>query len=235
MFKKWNRKIILVICGIIILCVMIPLILDKWVFGNNVASNLSNSDWSSFLGSYIGGIVGGIATLSAIIISLNISRKIQMESELRENSLIVYYDLVLGLADLKKLYMNCRNSNYKNIPTRMFFSDEWIKNIARISGNIRDIDKMYKLYGDLEMISEEIKSKSEFQTMVGLSDDFDDDRYKRIIITVSEKIFSREFLDCDMKKYIDKEEIELDIYKDLNKDFMKIIVDLKFTKNRYMH
>ena len=56
---------------------------------------------------------GGAATLIAVLISLNKGKTIQEESEIRENVLIVYYDLVLGLTDLKKIYINMKTRHSK--------------------------------------------------------------------------------------------------------------------------
>jgi len=154
--------------------------LNSFVFNK---PNITSSNWLTFLGSYIGGIISGLATLVAVIISLNISRNIQAESELRENSLIIYYDLILGSNDLKRLYINSKNKEFMNIPSRMFFSKEWIKNVAKISCNIRDTDKLYKLYTDLEIVGQELKSKSEL--LILKDDDFDNVRYEEIIDKIS--------------------------------------------------
>jgi len=174
----------------------------------------------------MGGIISGLATLVAVIISLNISRNIQAESELRENSLIVYYDLILGSNDLKRLYINSKNKEFINIPSRMFFSKEWISNVAKISRNIRDTDKLYKLYTDLEIVGQELKNKSELLILKDYH--FNNVRYEEIIDKISNRVFSRAFLDSDMNKY-EYDIKEDDLYVDeLNTDFKKIITDLKF-------
>ena len=111
----------------------------------------------------------------------------------------------------------------------MFFSNEWIKNVAKITVDINDIDKIYKLYGYLEIVSEEVKTRSELQVLKRLDDDFNNERYINIINKVSEKVFNSEFLDSDMKEYTDKNDVELDIINDLSQDFSRIIKSLKFT------
>lgn len=221
-FLRRNGYIIVIIFASIILSIAIPFILNNFFF---IKPKITNSDWSTFLGSYIGGILAGLATLVAVIISLNISKNIQAESELRENSLIVYYDLILGSNDLKRLYINSKNKEFKNIPSRMFFSKEWIKNVAKISRNIRDTDRLYKIYTDLEIVGQELESKSKL--LILKDDDFDNVRYEKIIDKISNKVFSRTFLDSDMNKYeydIKEEELYVD---ELNTDFKKIITDLK--------
>jgi len=156
---------------------------------------------------------------------LNISKNIQVESELRVNSLIFYYDLVIGSTDLKRLYINSKNKEFKNIPSRMFFSKDWIKNVAKISGNIRDTASLYKLYTDLEIVGEELKIKSELLIFKS-TDDFDYDRYDRIIYKISSRVFSKTFLDSNMDKYDDVEDV-FNVDGELNSDFKKIITDLK--------
>ena len=222
-FLRRNGNIIVGIIVSIILCIAIPFILHNFVFNKH---NITSSNWLTFLGSYIGGIISGLATLVAVIISLNISRKVQAESEIRENSLIIYYDLILGSNDLKRLYINSKNKEFMNIPSRMFFSKEWINNVAKISRNIRDTDKLYKLYTDLEIVGQELKSKSEL--IISKEDDFDNVRYEEIIDKISNRVFSRSFLDSNMNKYeydIKEDELYVD---ELNDDFKKIITDLKY-------
>ncbi|MCB2292664.1 hypothetical protein LGK95_03820 [Clostridium algoriphilum] len=221
-FLRRNGYIIVILFVSIILSIAIPFILNNFFF---IKPNITNSDWSTFLGSYIGGILAGLATLVAVIISLNISKNIQAESDLRENSLIVYYDLILGSNDLKRLYINSKNKEFKNIPSRMFFSKEWIKNVAKISCNIRDTDRLYKIYTDLEIVGQELESKSKL--LILKDDDFDNVRYEEIINKISNRVFSRTFLDSDMNKYeydIKEDELYVD---ELNTDFKKIITDLK--------
>jgi len=222
-FLRRNGHIIVIIIVSIILFISIPFILNSFVFNK---PNITDSNWLIFLGSYTGGIISGVATLVAVIISLNISKNVQAESELRENSLIIYYDLILGSNDLKRLYINSKNKEFINIPSRMFFSKDWIKNVAKISCNIRDTDRLYKLYTDLEIVSEELKSKSEL--LISKDDDFDNVRYEEIIDKISNRVFSRSFLDSNMNKYeydIKEDELYVD---ELNDDFKKIITDLQY-------
>lgn len=50
-----GKKIIKIIIGIVIV-VSIPILMDVFILGNNVPSNIGNDVWADFLGSYIGGI-----------------------------------------------------------------------------------------------------------------------------------------------------------------------------------
>lgn len=80
--KERNIKIIIV--SIILICVagiVIPIFLDVFIFGNNCPSNLTNSDWSGFLGGIWGGIIGGIGTLIAVCVTTIDTRMVQNDSK----------------------------------------------------------------------------------------------------------------------------------------------------------
>lgn len=65
-----GKKIIKIIIGIVIV-VSIPILMDVFILGNNVPSNIGNDVWADFLGSYI----GGIATLLAVFITISDNNK----------------------------------------------------------------------------------------------------------------------------------------------------------------
>lgn len=64
------RKYIKVIGFVLIVC-LLPVFIDKLIFGNNIRGNVSNEIWAGFLGSYI----GGIATLMAVFITIDDNNK----------------------------------------------------------------------------------------------------------------------------------------------------------------
>lgn len=68
--KRLNLKFILLGLAFIFIVSIFPLMMDRWIIGNTVYSNINNSDWVSFLGSYIGAILGGICTLLALHITI---------------------------------------------------------------------------------------------------------------------------------------------------------------------
>lgn len=80
----------------------------------------------------------------------------------RENALIVYYDLTLGLKDLAKLYESRIVKKVSPNPKRMFFSDEWIKNVAFLKDKLSndEISVLYSLYGDLLIIKELLEANN---------------------------------------------------------------------------
>jgi len=92
---------------------------------------------------------------------------------IRENALIVYYDLLLGLIDVTNLYIANGNRNIVNsTPSKMFFSNEWIKNVAYLKDELQpdEIRAIYLLYGDLltlQQLLERNSSNEEVHTTAG--------------------------------------------------------------------
>ena len=64
-------KIILKVIGFSISIIAIPFLLDIFIFGNAIPSNIENQAWAGFLGSYL----GGIATLVAVFITISDNNK----------------------------------------------------------------------------------------------------------------------------------------------------------------
>lgn len=64
-------KKICVILGVSLFAIfLLPLAIDWLIIGNSFPSNISNSDWVSFLGGYIGALIGAIVSLIGIIITI---------------------------------------------------------------------------------------------------------------------------------------------------------------------
>ena len=85
MKKRIKFCLMIVVC--IVLVILFPILMDIFILGNDIPSNISNSDWAGFIGSY----VGGIATIVAVVITIwhttkeNNERMIQAGLENREN------------------------------------------------------------------------------------------------------------------------------------------------------
>ncbi len=224
--RKYGRYLligILIIISLVIFC-FIPHIIDFTVFKNDAPSNLDNGEWAGFLGSYIGSLIGGIFTLIAVIISFRISNNNQTKSEIKENSTIVYYDFILGFLDLKKCYIHY-SANYSKNPVRMYFSKDWIINVAKVHGNIKDTEFMYKIYGCLSEMAELLEEKVNFE--IKNQGIIANEKCKKITLSTSEYIFSKRFLQSDKVHYNDENIIELDIENDLNDDIKCILEKLK--------
>lgn len=54
MKKKIKFCLMIVVC--IVLVILFPILMDIFILGNDIPSNISNSDWAGFIGSYVGGI-----------------------------------------------------------------------------------------------------------------------------------------------------------------------------------
>lgn len=65
-----NKIIIALIVISVLLVFAIPLIIDWLIIGNSITSNISNSDWVSFLGGYVGAIIGALVSLGGIVATI---------------------------------------------------------------------------------------------------------------------------------------------------------------------
>lgn len=74
-----------------VLIIFLPIAMDWFIIGNEVHSNISNSDWVSFLGSYIGSILGAIFGFAGIIFTIRYTRE-ENRSD-RELQIKPYFDI----------------------------------------------------------------------------------------------------------------------------------------------
>lgn len=189
-----NKILWIILILSLLFAVSFPLIISK-------KYNDQSSNWYNFLGGFVGGAIGGIATLIAIVISTNQTRKIQEDAmnledkrekdKIKENALIVYYDLLYGLNDLKKLYIGIVKGEVRsNIPNRMYFCNNWIERVALFShsNELKDkIDEIYLLYGDLMIIRDLLCKNIIFDTNTPKYTEL-----KEKIIEISKKAFNIE-------------------------------------------
>ncbi|MED3351797.1 hypothetical protein P4388_24770 [Bacillus thuringiensis] len=85
---------------------------------------------------------------------LAVSKKLQNleyqreEEVTRENALIVYYDLQRGISNLQELYTNYELNGIEAKPSKIYFSTDWIKNVANLRDHLteQELNKVYKLY-----------------------------------------------------------------------------------------
>lgn len=52
-----------------------PIFMDKFIVGSDVSSNITNSEWVSFLGSYVGSLFGGVTSIVGIIMTIEYTKK----------------------------------------------------------------------------------------------------------------------------------------------------------------
>ena len=141
-------------------------------------------------------------------------------SNLKENTLIVFYDLKLGLSNLKKLYEGIVLEKKNVMPKRIFLSEEWIKNVAVLKDELKneDIKKIYDLYSNLLSIKELLTTKDE-----------DDLKYE--LRKTSEQVFADFYLEY-AKKGLKVRDIEaiLDIKYQIIFEQLRYIIYAKVDK-----
>lgn len=83
MINKDKAKIITQIILFVVIGIIIPILIDFFVFGNTMKSNIGNEAWAGFLGSYI----GGLCTMAAVFITLsyNERQRIQQKADQSES------------------------------------------------------------------------------------------------------------------------------------------------------
>lgn len=92
-FIKNNKIAIIIISSLFLFLILLPFIIDWLIIGNNFPSNISNSDWVSFLAGYIGTILGGVISLIGIIWTIRFTReqnKLDRELQVRPYCSIRY-------------------------------------------------------------------------------------------------------------------------------------------------
>lgn len=66
--KKWQIIVIIIISIIVI--IGLPIVIDWLIIGNNIDSNIANSEWVDFFGGYIGALIGAAITFIGIIVTI---------------------------------------------------------------------------------------------------------------------------------------------------------------------
>jgi antitoxin component YwqK of YwqJK toxin-antitoxin module len=133
----------------------------------------------------------------------------------RESALIVYYDLLLGVKDLMSLYVSKIINKGNPIPRKIYFSNDWIKNVAILKNNLsaREISDIYSLYGRFLTIAsllDEGQVSSNYSNVL-------DEEISNLVDEVYSSIFPKAFL----KNYRDTTE------KLLNRKYYLLIEKLR--------
>ena len=63
------------IIGSAVAVIVLPLVVDWFIIGNQFPSNISNSEWVGFFGGYIGALIGSIISLLGILWTINFTRE----------------------------------------------------------------------------------------------------------------------------------------------------------------
>lgn len=62
-FSNQITRVVTIGIIILIMSVMIPIFMDKFIIGNNIKSNITNEQWVGFLGNYLGALIGSVITI----------------------------------------------------------------------------------------------------------------------------------------------------------------------------
>lgn len=206
--------------------IFLPVFMNSIIAGYTTSDNLyDKANWMGFLGSYLGSIIAGIFTVLAVLLSFEISKEHAESALIKENALIVYYDLVLGLKDLLRVHgAYVMSAPITCVPTKMFFSEEWIKNVSSISSIYKEmssIEKLYLMYGDLEMLNTQLQLYSEFTSNGQAGNNLEKLR------TLSSIFVEKYFNPCDqttLESAIDDQSDIMDLLKD---EYKKLLLDAK--------
>ena len=163
--KKIYKIIVTTIIIMIIISIAIPIFLDLCIWGNSMPSNITNSDWSSFLGSFLGGILGSIGSLIGIYITIFETRNVQQENACDKKTQInkEKLDLIIELSSefyreikfIQKLVLNILNDN--------IIMDSYQSEIQKINEDISQNPRMpEKQLNELNYKSSLLKSKINF-------------------------------------------------------------------------
>lgn len=73
--RKAKKTYIIAIFISLAVIVLIPFLMDHCMIGNSFSSNITNSQWVTFLGSYIGGALGGALAIAGVLITIRHYKK----------------------------------------------------------------------------------------------------------------------------------------------------------------
>lgn len=175
--KRNPNTFFMIVSAICTVFILIPLILRiEFVYK---AISWFLSPLGEYGSSYIETLGAILGTFLAVTGALWTQRKIdevQDKKELRESALIVYYDFEFVFNDVKRFmsrYMVhqeavCNTLEnfelFKKIKEishiYIYIDDNWIQNVAKLSCSVPDaeIQRIYKLYGDLNTIKRAFNS-----------------------------------------------------------------------------
>ncbi len=133
-------KNILIITAFIVIIVLIPCLLDFYVFGNDVKSNATNSELVSFLGSYSGGVATLIALIGTVLYTNYCNKKEEKNNYVRdrENRRIQIQPLLDKRIDIAKSGRDVFNANDRSFVIK----DDTVVEM-RFNLTNEDIEKMH--------------------------------------------------------------------------------------------
>lgn len=176
----------------------------------------------SYIWTFLITIYGiGITALFSFLVwkvserSLQVSKDIKQleesrDSELiREQALIVYYDIQRGITYLRDLYISTVINKEKPNPKRLYFSNDWIKNVATLRNELSSekLAKVYEIYNDFFTIQSLLDSQTDEKTS--------QQEISNLVEIVAEKMFA-DFVPLPLLKTFNEatpdDLLEIDLY-----------------------
>lgn len=241
--KNWRY-----ITGILLTLIVIPVIIDWFIIGNKIPSNISNENWVSFLGSYVGGISGGVFSIIGVFITIQYFRDKDDEEKKAKNQLMIeqikkeyqikyYFEFIEILADFDREF----DSYIRKLCLGWFsFLDKVCNNDYNI-GEVYDMYEKSNLFFDYRTVREELRKKISkikrfYYDKIELFKNIETyDNFEKSInefiefmikIEVSEKFISKgalehkEYLINEVKKLDGAKIIKIENFIDVTKSFM---------------
>lgn len=229
----------IIIGGVIVL---FPIIMDKFIIGSNISSNISNSEWVGFLGSYIGSIIGTIGTIGGIYLTIKLDKEKEIEDIMiylnhilqrnLKNKDIIINELLNNIMYKKKYLEDIEKEIYEEnfFKILKLKKREEILEIYSIQNEIKNIidnDNIIGFFGHLKIKSfEELKKllKEDEINLVKLEEILE--AISVLIDTTSEKKIENYFkakggyFEEELKKYLEKYNSPLVRIKNLKKELL---------------
>ncbi|MED3928362.1 hypothetical protein P4594_25275, partial [Priestia megaterium] len=167
--------------------------------------------------------------------SFQVSKEIKSLEEnrdkeiIREQALIVYYDLQRGFSYLRDLYVSTVLKKGSPKPKRLFFSNDWIKNVATLRNELsnEDLNKVYELYNNFFTLQALLESY--------LKEETEDKEFLKFIEELSKEVFA-EFLPLQLMNRFDavaaEDLIKIDTYIILQKIYLLTFTNSKIKTER---
>lgn len=114
--RKNKKNYVVLTITLIVVLILFPIFIDHLIIGNKIVSNISNSEWVSFLGSYTGAIISGLISIIGVFLTIQyyknqdvVNREVQ--SELAKEAIKKQYEIKYKFEFLEELELATRNMN----------------------------------------------------------------------------------------------------------------------------
>lgn len=149
---------------------------------------------------------------------------------IREQALIVYYDLQRGFSYIRNLHISTLIKNKQPNPKLLFFSEDWIKNVATLRNELsnEELNKIYEIYNDFFTLQSLLKDYSENHADKN-------NEVSQAVEVISKKIFA-EFIPLQILTEFEdsttEDLLEINLYIILQKIFLVTFSDSQIKKKK---